>query len=57
MTAKSRLISIVVPIKNEEENVRVLYERTKAVFDSLEGFACEFVYVDDGSTDESVAAV
>lgn len=57
MTAKPLLISVVVPIKNEEENVRALYKRTKAVFEKLDKFVCEFVYVDDGSTDDSVAAV
>jgi glycosyltransferase involved in cell wall biosynthesis len=44
-----RTISIVVPVKDERENIEPLY---KAVKDALrEGFAWEVVYVDDGSAD------
>lgn len=50
------LLSIVVPFLNEETNLPVLYERICAVFDSRpEQF--ELVFVDDGSTDGSVAWV
>jgi len=45
-------ISTVVPFLNEEENLPVLYERLKAVFDSIPEEA-EFLFIDDGSTDPS----
>ncbi len=45
-------ISIVVPFLNEEENLPVLIERLKAVFDSVPEEA-EFLFIDDGSTDQS----
>jgi glycosyltransferase involved in cell wall biosynthesis len=45
----ARTLSIVVPVKDERDNVEPLYRKVK---DSLrDGFAWEVVYVDDGSTD------
>ena len=45
-------LSIVVTILNEVDNIRPLIERIHAALDGLE---YEIVYVDDGSTDGSVA--
>ena len=44
--------SIVVPFHNEEENVTALYDRLKAVMESITD-SFELVLVDDGSTDRS----
>ncbi|UCG77394.1 MAG: glycosyltransferase family 2 protein [Nitrospirota bacterium] len=44
------LVSVVIPLYNEEENVEPLHERLKEVLDAAE-FEYEIVYVDDGSTD------
>src|SRR5690348_3288443 len=44
--------SIVVPFHNEEENVTTLYDRLKAVMESV-GDSFELVLVDDGSNDRS----
>jgi polyisoprenyl-phosphate glycosyltransferase len=49
----SRLISVVVPAMNEEENVGPFYEAVKAVTETLE-FEWEIIFVDDGSTDSTV---
>ncbi len=55
MTEKP-LISIVVPVFNEEENVRPLYERVAAVMDGLKGrYESEFVFTDNHSTDGTFA--
>jgi glycosyltransferase involved in cell wall biosynthesis len=43
-------ISIVVPLYNEEENVRELHGRLKEVLGGL-GSEYELIFVDDGSTD------
>ncbi len=43
---------IVVPLFNEEENIRALYARTAKVIEPLGSF--EMIFVDDGSTDHSV---
>lgn len=47
----SRLVSVVVPCYNEEENVPLLAEKIAAVFGSLPDYDYEFLPVNDGSTD------
>ncbi len=47
-------ISVVVPLYNEEENVRELHSRLKEVLDGL-GSEYELIFVDDGSTDSTLA--
>jgi dolichol-phosphate mannosyltransferase len=51
----TRLVSVVVPALNEEENVKPFYEAVKGVTDSLGSFEWELLFVDDGSTDDTVA--
>lgn len=46
------LISIVVPLYNEEENIVELYNALKSVMDE-EGKDYELLFVDDGSTDRT----
>jgi glycosyltransferase involved in cell wall biosynthesis len=43
-------VSVVVPLYNEEENVRPLYERLSQALEGL-GRDYEIIFVDDGSTD------
>jgi len=52
-----RLISVVVPSLNEEESVEPFYNALKAVTDELQEFRWEFIFIDDGSTDETVSRV
>lgn len=47
-------LSVVVPLYNEEENVRELVTEIQQV---LDGWDYELVLVDDGSTDETVARI
>ena len=47
------IISIVVPLYNEEENVRELHSRLKPVMDSIGG-EYEIIFIDDGSTDNTL---
>jgi glycosyltransferase involved in cell wall biosynthesis len=55
---KAPLISIVVPVKDEENAVRPFVERVSEV---LEGIVrkddWEILFVDDGSTDETIVAI
>ena len=51
-------LSIIVPVYNEAENLATLHARIAEVARSLRetrGLACEIVYVDDGSRDDSLA--
>lgn len=51
----SKEITVVVPMFNEADNIRPLYERVRQVFEGLgEGYAYHLLFVDDGSTDESL---
>jgi glycosyltransferase involved in cell wall biosynthesis len=50
------VISVVVPLHNEERSIALLHEELQASLDAL-GIAWEAVYVDDGSTDGSFAAL
>ena len=54
---KERLeLSIVVPVYNEKENVSILCNQLTRVCDSI-GISCEFLFVDDGSSDATYEAL
>lgn len=48
------MLSVIVPIFNEEENIPPLHQELREVLDGL-GEPYEIVYVDDGSSDRSFA--
>jgi hypothetical protein len=49
------LLSVVVPVKDERENVRPLFERVRSALDGARTGPWELVLVDDGSTDGTFA--
>ena len=51
---ESRLLSIIVPVFNEEENLTLLFERITGVMEQ-EQYRYEIIFVNDGSTDSSAA--
>jgi polyisoprenyl-phosphate glycosyltransferase len=56
--AAAQGLSIVVPLYNEAAGLALLHERLGALAKTLRhryGLACEVVYVDDGSTDATLA--
>ncbi len=52
-----KLISIVTPCFNEEENVDLLTERIRAVFETLPQYAYEHIFIDNASSDRTVEKV
>ena len=50
------MLSVVVPIQNEERSIALLYDELAAALDPLDE-RWEAVFVDDGSTDGSFAAL
>ena len=50
------MISVVIPVHNEEQSVALLYDELAATFVD-EGFTWEAVFVDDGSTDGTFGAL
>ncbi len=55
-TVKKPILSIVVPVYNEEENVRMLFEKIQAVCEPI-GETYEVLFVDDGSHDGTFAVL
>src|SRR5215470_6955845 len=52
--AESFCLSVAIPIHNEESALPELLRRTRAVLDQIDGGPHQLVFVDDGSTDDSV---
>jgi glycosyltransferase involved in cell wall biosynthesis len=50
------VLSIVVPVYNEERSVALLFDELQATLDGL-GTAWEVIFVDDGSTDATFSAL
>ncbi len=48
-----KLVSIVIPVHNEAPNLRALYRELSVCIKRL-AFGFEFIFVDDGSTDDSM---
>lgn len=46
-------ISIVIPAHNEEGNVALVHQKIKEVFDGLEHYRFEIIFVNDGSRDNT----
>lgn len=51
-------VSIIIPFKNEEENLQPLYERIEEVMATLKGnYTYECIWVCDGSEDDSLRTI
>ncbi|MCO5231133.1 MAG: glycosyltransferase family 2 protein [Chitinophagales bacterium] len=50
-------LSIIIPIFNEEENIRALYERLIQTIASLKLTDFEFIFINDGSKDASISII
>jgi dolichol-phosphate mannosyltransferase len=51
------LISVVIPAFNEESNIQPFFEELRATIDRLPEVDWEIIFVDDGSSDTTVAKV
>lgn len=52
-----KTLSIVIPVYNEEKNIPLLYDALRDVWQELERYDYEFLFVDDGSGDRSAETV
>jgi glycosyltransferase involved in cell wall biosynthesis len=50
-----RTVTVLTPCFNEAENVRALHERVRAVFQRLDEYTYEHLFIDNASTDETVS--
>jgi glycosyltransferase involved in cell wall biosynthesis len=55
MASENVQLSVVVPLLNEQDSIKALYEEIKASLADRYGDSYEIVFVDDGSTDDSFA--
>jgi polyisoprenyl-phosphate glycosyltransferase len=51
MTARTGLVTILTPCRNERENVRPLCARVRGVMAGLDGVSYEHLFIDNASTD------
>lgn len=57
MAFLTMLISLVIPVLNESDNVSVLWNRLSAVTAGMPDCTFEAVFVDDGSTDDTATQI
>lgn len=55
METPKKLISLISPCYNEEENIEELYKRVAEVIDALHDYDFEYIFIDNASTDGTVA--
>lgn len=49
-----KLISVVTPCYNEEENVEAIYTEIKRLFEAMPGYCYEHIFIDNASEDQTV---
>ena len=54
---RKKMISIIIPMYNEEESLPFLYERLDKLANKIENYEVEFLFVNDGSKDNSLNIV
>lgn len=57
MLNSKKIISVVTPCFNEEENVITLFERIKKVFNELPNYQYEHIFIDNASTDNTASII
>lgn len=54
---KRKILSIIIPMYNEEDSLPHLYERLDVLGDKIKNYRLEFLFVNDGSKDNSLNIV
>lgn len=57
MSLSKKLVSVVVPVYNEEQMIVEVYDRVNKVFKNSDKYSYELVFFDDGSTDGTREAI
>ncbi len=52
-----KTLEMIVPCFNEQEAIRPFYEKTKEVFSAMDDTGCSLIFIDDGSTDGTLAEI
>jgi glycosyltransferase involved in cell wall biosynthesis len=56
-TSGKKMISLVSPCYNEEDNVEELYQKVTSIMSCMEGYEYEFILIDNASTDATVQKI
>lgn len=48
------MLSILIPVLNEQENINPIYEKMKVISEGIKPHPVEFIFINDGSTDNSL---
>lgn len=54
---ETKVVDIIVPCYNEAGNIDAFYDAVQAAIEPIEGYDFSYIFVDDGSTDETLAMV
>lgn len=52
-----KTVSIVVPMYNERDSLEILYQELNKVTENLTAYSFEYLFVNDGSTDDTLAVI
>src|SRR3989304_6486223 len=52
-----KLVSVVIPVFNEEKNIPLVFDEVKNVFSPLTEYVLEVIFVNDGSSDNSLLEI
>lgn len=52
-----KTVSIVVPMYNERDSLEILYQELNKVTEPLTAYSFEYLFVNDGSTDDTLAVI
>ncbi|MDX2470044.1 MAG: glycosyltransferase family 2 protein [SAR324 cluster bacterium] len=53
MVEQKKIATVIVPSYNEEDNIPALFERVEKVFEDLDGYTHEYIFIDNASTDRT----
>lgn len=56
-TIKNIELSLAVPVFNESETVALFVDRVKAIFENFKSIKLEIIFINDGSTDDTLACL
>ncbi|MDO4544684.1 MAG: glycosyltransferase family 2 protein [Bacillota bacterium] len=56
-SSQRKTVDIIVPCFNEEHNIDAFFRETQKVASEMEGYDFAYIFIDDGSTDETLAKI
>ncbi len=57
MPNNKKLVSLIVPVYNEEQNIEPMYEACKNAMETIPAYNWELIFINDGSKDNSFATL